>query len=56
MAIAEGTITATTVIATMASVRSNAGLKPLMRLRPGMNREMPVGVGGVTAWVPLSHV
>ena len=44
-AIAEGTSTANTVMATTNSVRSSAGLKPLMRARPGMNRAMPVEVG-----------
>ena len=44
-AIAEGTSTATTVMATTNSVLSSVGLKPLMRARPGMNRAMPVEVG-----------
>ena len=46
-AIAEGTSTATTVMATTNSVLSSAGLKSLMRARPGMNRAMPLGVGVV---------
>ena len=45
-AIAEGTSTATTVMATTNSVLSSAGLNPLMRARPGMNRAMPVVGGG----------
>jgi hypothetical protein len=37
----EGTRTASTVIATTNSVRSNRGVTPLKRARPGINLVMP---------------